>query len=109
MKPGLTSSQLALVAERFKVLAEPARLQLLHALMPGELSVGQLVERTGLSQANVSKHLQLLLAHNLVARRKEGLFAYYHLADQSVFQLCELVCSRLEREIGERQRRLVRG
>lgn len=109
MKRALTSAQLALVAERFKVLAEPARLQLLHALMPGELSVGQLVESTGLSQANVSKHLQLLLAHNLVDRRKEGLFAYYHLADQSVFQLCELVCSRLEREIGERQRRLATG
>lgn len=109
MKRALTSAQLALVAERFKVLAEPARLQLLHALMPGELSVGQLVESTGLSQANVSKHLQLLLAHNLVDRRKEGLFAYYHLADQSVFQLCELVCSRLEREIGERQRRLAMG
>ncbi|MDF3052646.1 MAG: hypothetical protein K0S19_751 [Geminicoccaceae bacterium] len=109
MKRGLTSAQLALVAERFKVLAEPARLQLLQALMPGELSVGQLVETTGLTQANVSKHLQLLLVHNLVARRKEGLFAYYHIADQSVFQLCELVCNRLEREVRERQRRLVRG
>jgi DNA-binding transcriptional ArsR family regulator len=98
-----------MVAERFKVLAEPARLQLLQALMPGELSVGQLVETTGLTQANVSKHLQLLLAHNLVARRKEGLFVYYHIADQSVFQLCELVCGRLEREVRERQRRLVRG
>ena len=109
MKRGLTSAQLALVAERFKVLAEPARLQLLQALMPGELSVGQLVETTGLTQANVSKHLQLLLVHNLVARRKEGLFVYYHIADQSVFQLCELVCNRLEREVRERQRRLVRG
>lgn len=109
MKHGLTTGQLTLVAERFKVLAEPARLQLLQALMAGELSVGQLVEKTGLSQANVSKHLQLLLAHNLVARRKEGLFVYYHLADQSVFQLCELVCNRLEREVRERQRRLVRG
>ena len=51
MKRGLTSAQLTLVAERFKILAEPARLQLLQALMPGELSVGQLVEKTGLSQA----------------------------------------------------------
>jgi DNA-binding transcriptional ArsR family regulator len=109
VKRALTSAQLAMVAERFKVLAEPARLQLLQALMPGELSVGQLVETTGLTQANVSKHLQLLLAHNLVARRKEGLFVYYHIADQSVFQLCELVCGRLEREVRERQRRLVRG
>lgn len=105
----MTSEQLDLVAERFRVLSEPARLQLLQALMAGERSVGELVELTGLSQANVSKHLQLLLAQDLVARRKEGVFAYYHLADESVFQLCELVCSHLETSTRERQRRLARG
>lgn len=105
----MTSQQLELVADRFKVLAEPARLQLLQALMPGERAVGELVQLTGLSQANVSKHLQLLLGHGLVARRKEGVFVYYHLADESVFQLCELVCSHLETSTRERQRRLARG
>ena len=109
MKRGLTSAELALVAERLKVLAEPARLELLQALMRGERSAGQLVQVTGLTQANVSKHLQLLLAGNLVAQRKEGLLAYYHIADQSVFQLCEFVCHRLELEVRERQRQLVRG
>jgi len=108
-KRPMTAEQLALVAERFKVLAEPVRLQLLQVLMPGERSVSELADMTGLSQANVSKHLQLLLAHNLVARRKEGLFAYYHLADKSVFQLCELVCSSLELSTRERQRQLARG
>ena len=107
-KPPMTLEQLHLVAERFRVLSEPARLQLLQTLMPGERTVGELVERTGLCQANVSKHLQLLLAQDLVARRKEGLFAYYHLADESVFQLCELVCRRLESSTRERQRQLVR-
>ncbi len=108
VKRPMTAQQLALVAERFRVLAEPARLQLLQALMAGERSVGELTAATGLSQANVSKHLQLLLANDLVARRKEGLFAYYHLADESVFQLCELVCSRLAESTRERQRRLAR-
>ena len=107
-KQPMTADQLALVAERFKVLAEPVRLRLLQALMPGERPVGELAELTGLSQANVSKHLQLLLAHDLVARRKEGLFAYYQLADETVFQLCELVCRRLESSTRERQRRLAR-
>jgi ArsR family transcriptional regulator len=105
----MTAEQLRLVAERFRVLAEPARLQLLQALMPGERSVGELTATTGLSQANVSKHLQLLLANDLVARRKVGLFAYYHLADESVFQLCELVCNRLAKSTRERQRRLARA
>ncbi|HEX6614698.1 MAG TPA: metalloregulator ArsR/SmtB family transcription factor [Gemmatimonadales bacterium] len=105
----MTVQQLVLVADRFKVLAEPARLQLLQALMAGERTVGELTEGTGLSQANVSKHLQLLLAHGLVARRKAGLFAYYSLADESVFQLCELVCTRLETAARDRQRQLARG
>ena len=107
MKRELTSAELALVAERLKVLAEPARLELIHALMRGERSVGQLVQMTGLTQANVSKNIQLLLARNLVAQRKEGLFVYYHVADQTVFQLCELVRDRLELEVRERQRQLV--
>jgi ArsR family transcriptional regulator len=104
----MTAAQLALVADRFKVLAEPARLQLLQALMRGERPVGELAQVTGLTQANVSKHLQLLLAQELVGRRKEGLFVYYHIADESVFQLCELVCSRLEASTRERQHRLAR-
>ena len=106
-KHPMTVEQLNLVADRFKVLAQPVRLQLLQALMPGERTVGELAGKTGLSQANVSKHLQLLLAHDLVARRKEGLFAYYQLSDETVFQLCELVCRRLESSTRERQRQLL--
>lgn len=108
-KRPMTAEQLALVAEHFKALAEPVRLQVLQALMRRERSVGELADETGLSQANVSKHLQLLLAHDLVARRKDGLFAYYRIADESVFQVCELVCNRLETSTRERQRRLARG
>jgi DNA-binding transcriptional ArsR family regulator len=107
-KHPMTAEQLGLVADRFKVLAEPVRLQLLQALMSGERTVGDLAEKTGLSQANASKHLQLLLAHDLVARHKEGLFAYYQLADETVFQLCELVCSHLASSARERQRQLLR-
>lgn len=103
----MSGEQLRLVAERFRVLAEPARLQLLQALMQGERSVGELTDATGLSQANVSKHLQLLLVHHLVARRREGLFAYYRVADASVFELCDLVCGGLERTLRARHRRLV--
>jgi DNA-binding transcriptional ArsR family regulator len=87
-----------LVAERFKALAEPARLQLLDALCEGELTVSELVERTGLGQANVSKHLQLLTAHGFVRRRKDGLFACYSLADAHVLRLCDIMCGRIEVE-----------
>jgi len=102
----LTPELLAWVAERFKALAEPARLHLLHALRAGEMTVSELVEETDMGQANVSKHLQLLYAHGLVARRKDGLFTRYRLAGRDVFRLCDIMCSRLERDTAARQKLL---
>ncbi len=95
---------LELVAERFKALAEPARLRILDALRDGECAVSELMEATGLGQANVSKHLQLLHALGFVERRKEGLYVYYRLAGDEVFQLCDIVCGRLAAEAEERGR-----
>lgn len=94
----MSPSVIALIAERFKALAEPARLQILHALRLGELTVSDLVAETGLGQANVSKHLQLLHGLSFVGRRKEGLHVYYQLADKTVLRLCDLMCGRLESE-----------
>ena len=102
----LTPEVLALVAERFKALAEPARLMLLKCLQSGERSVNELVQETGFGQANVSKHLQLLHAHGFVSRRKEGLFVYYSLADRSVFKLCDIMCGRIEAQLESQRRRL---
>ena len=100
----LTPEMLDLVALRFKVLAESARLGILTCLRNGEMTVGELVKATGLGQANVSKHLQLLHSNGFVIRRKEGLFVYYSLADASVFQLCEMMCGRLEAELKTRRK-----
>lgn len=105
-KMTLTPEVLALVAERFRALAEPARLQILSCLRKGEMVVTDLVAGTGLGQANVSKHLQLLHGMGFVARRKDGLFVYYSLADKGIFQLCETMCGRLEREMKLRRKLL---
>lgn len=99
----MTPELLALIADRFKTLAEPVRLQILNALRAQELTVGQLVERTALGQANVSKHLQLLHAQGFVTRRKEGLFVYYAVANDDVFRLCDLMCGQLSAELEARQ------
>lgn len=106
--PSLTPEVLELVAERFKGLAEPARLIIVNCLRAGERSVSELVEESGLGQANVSKHLQLLNSLGFVRRRKDGLFVYYVLADKSVFQLCDIMCSRLEAEV-KAKRKLLAG
>jgi DNA-binding transcriptional ArsR family regulator len=83
------------VAERFRALGEPARLRILNALRNGEAAVGELVDATGLTQANLSKHLQMLHALGFVHRRKQGLFVYYSLADQDIFKLCDIMCGRV--------------
>jgi DNA-binding transcriptional ArsR family regulator len=102
----MTPHQLGLVAERFKALAEPSRLHILNALRRGERSVSDLLAATGLGQANVSKHLQMLHAAGYVERRKEGVTTYYRLADADVLKLCELMCGRLEREVLARRKML---
>lgn len=83
------------IAERFKALGEPARLRILDALRRGELTVGELVEKTQLNQANLSKHLQLLHSLGFVGRSKRGLFVYYRLTDEDVFRLCDVMCGRI--------------
>lgn len=102
----LNPKNIELVAERFRVLAEPARLHIMNALREGERTVGDLVERTGLGLANVSRHLQLLHSAGFVSRRKEGLHVHYRLADEDVFKLCDLMCGRLEAETEKRRRAL---
>ncbi len=98
-KRTLSEDALLLVARRFAILGEPMRLRLLQTLMPGEKSVGALVEATGGTQANVSRHLQTLAEAGLVSRRKEGLQVFYAIADPSIFELCTLVCGSLEKQI----------
>jgi ArsR family transcriptional regulator len=91
----MTPRMIGLVADRFRALGEPARLGILQALRRGERCVSELEDATGLNQANLSRHLQVLLSSGLVRRRKDGLFVYYALADGNVLKLCELMCGRV--------------
>jgi ArsR family transcriptional regulator len=91
----LSREALELVAQRFRALGDATRLSLLQALFEGERSVRGLCTVTAASQANVSKHLALLLEQGLVARRREGLHTYYRIADPQIERLCHLVCGSL--------------
>lgn len=100
LNPGTLES----VATRFRILGVPLRLQILSELADGERTVSELVEATGSTQPNVSKHLTTLLAHRLVKRDKRGNCAYYSVADPAIFDLCEIVCGNLERSLEEQRR-----
>ena len=75
------------LAEYFKVFSEPNRLAVLDALRQGPLNVTAVVERTGLSQALVSKHLKLLTIAGVVQRRPEGSLVFYEVIDRGVYKL----------------------
>ena len=64
---------LDLISEKFRMLSDSTRLAILRTLMQGERNVTQVVEETGRTQANVSKHLKMLAGAGLVSRRKDGL------------------------------------
>lgn len=97
---------LRLVAQRFKVLGEPARLEVVNALRGGPLNVSELSDETGLNQANLSKHLQLLHASGFVSRRRSGLFVIYEIADPAVFTLCDIICGQVKRHATAQVRHL---
>jgi DNA-binding transcriptional ArsR family regulator len=92
------------LAEYFSVLSEPMRLKLLNLLRDGEKCVQELVEATQTSQANVSKHLKVMLQAGILSRRSEGTSAYYRVEDPLIYDLCNLVCNRLAARIEKQAR-----
>ncbi len=102
-KEELSNEALAMIASRFRVLSDPMRLRILHTLGNSELNVSDLVEATGAGQANVSKHLGVMLDATIVSRRKEGLNSFYKVADETIFELCDVVCARLKEQLESRR------
>lgn len=98
-------AQFAAVA---KSLAHAHRLELLEQLAQGERGVEVLAQRTGLSIANASQHLQHMRRAGMVANRRDGKFVYYRLADDAILELLAALRGIAERNVAEVER-LVRG
>src|SRR6266446_5377442 len=94
-------TQFAAVA---KSLAHAHRLELLEQLAQGERSVEVLAERTGLSVANTSQHLQQMRRAGIVAAQRRGKFVFYTLADAAVLDLMSALRQLAERNIAEVER-----
>jgi len=81
-------------ASLLRQLANPRRLMLLCQLAAeGEVTVGRLADRVGLSQAALSQHLMRLRAEGLVARRRDGTHLHYRIADPRVRRLMDALHS----------------
>jgi ArsR family transcriptional regulator len=91
-------AQFAAVA---KSLGHAHRLELLEQLAQGERTVEVLADRTGLSVANASQHLQRMRRAGLVANRRDGKFVHYRLADEAVLELVAALRRIAERNVAE--------
>lgn len=94
----LTEKSIEMIASRFHALSDGSRLKLIAAAGNGEKNVSQLVSATGLTQANVSRHLKTLTEAGFLIRRKAGMQVFYSTANATVFQLCKLVSANLKKQ-----------
>lgn len=104
----LSEQALVQVAQYFSALAEPTRLRILNHLREQELNVGDLASLCDCSQANVSRHLSNLAKHGLVEREGRGTAVYYRIADPAIYELCDLVCGNVAKQL-ETQASLLSG
>ena len=88
-----------LIARRFRVIGEPMRIRVLDALRDGPLTINELTETLGASQQNISKHVGVLAQAGIVAREKDGNRVRCSIADDTIFELCELVCGGLREQV----------
>ncbi len=86
-------------AELFAVLATPIRLRIISELCQGEKNVGQLLERIGVSQPNMSQHLNIMYRAGLVGKRRQGAQMFYRIADESAVQVCRAVCTQVAMDV----------
>jgi len=76
-------------------LGEPMRLKILQAICRKPRTVTEIVTATGATQANISKHLSLLAAAEIVTREKDGQCVFYGMKDPLTLKMCELVHDQL--------------
>jgi DNA-binding transcriptional ArsR family regulator len=78
-------------AQIFQALAHPTRIAIVEALQSGELSAGKLAELLGVEQANLSQHLSVLRAKQVLVNRKAGNQVYYAVRDPVLVQVLGLL------------------
>lgn len=74
-----------------KTLANPKRQEILDSLRKKEMTVNEIVEETGITQANLSQHLSILRNKGIVKKRREGLNVYYSLSNSKIIQAFDLI------------------
>ena len=82
---------LRMQSEAYKTFSNPARLQIIRLLCGEEMSAGELVKETGISKANLSQHMGLLIQNGVVRSRKQGVHVFYTISDHKIEKACDLM------------------
>ena len=95
-------------AQMCKVFTSPKRLEILNLLRDKELSVGQLVKKANIRQANLSQHLSILREKGIVKTRREGVMIYYSLSNPKIIKAFDIIREILFERLSENEK-LVKG
>ncbi len=88
-------------ADIFQALAHPTRIAIIELLEGGELSAGELIEKLGMEQANISQHLAVLRAKQLVVNRKAGNQVFYAVRDPIIIKVLALMRRYFQKHLKE--------
>lgn len=91
-------AQFECIARLFEVLADHGRLHVLYLLKRGPANVSEIMQRTGLKQSNASKQLGILFDAGFLERERQGNQVRYRIREPLIFELCDLVCRKVERD-----------
>lgn len=88
-------------ADIFQALAHPTRIAIIEMLGDRELSAGDLIEKLGMEQANISQHLAVLRSRQLVVNRKAGNQVFYSVRDPILLEVLALMRSYFQKHLTE--------
>jgi ArsR family transcriptional regulator len=89
-------------ADVCKVFSNSKRLEILNTLRDKEMTASELIEKIGLSKANLSQHMSILKSKGVVLSRREGVNIYYHISNHKITQACDLMREVLLEQLQEK-------
>ena len=78
-------------ADLCKIFTNAKRLEIINTMKDKEMAAAELIERTGLSKANLSQHMSVLKSKGVILSRREGINIYYRIANPKIIQACHLI------------------
>jgi len=96
-------------AEMCKTISNPRRQAILDTIRGGEMTVSELIEKTGISQANLSQHLAILRSKGVVRTRRDGNNIYYSISNMKIIEAYDLISEVLEDSTNSREKAIKEG